>query len=266
MIDVILEKLEEQRHFTDTEKAIADYLIDSTHSIIGLTSSQLGKVTYTSQAAIVRLYKKLGVDNYRTFIMVLSEELNERKRTSDIDYTRPIEAQMSIDEITTSLPKLYSNIISNTNLILNRNVIQRLYNRISSARMIDIYGVGIAYSLAEQLTFKLQTIGLPCRSFSGINQIYIDMSQYKKDTIAIVFSFTGENKTIIDIAKELRRQNVYTVALIGKTNSVLEKICNDFIVFDPNYYNKLDTLSTVFAAQYIIDVIYSMFISHNYKF
>lgn len=263
---MILEKLEEQRHFTDTEISIANYLINPSNSIIGLTTSELGKVTYTSQAAIVRLYKKLGANNYRTFIMILSEELTERKRTSDIDYAKPIDAQMSIEEITTSLPKLYSNIISNTNLILNRNVIQRIYNRISSAKMIDIYGIGIAYSLAEQLTFKLQTIGLPCRSFCGINQIYVDMSQSKKETIAIVFSFTGENKTIIDIAVELRKQNIYTFALIGKTNSILETICNDYIVFDPNYYNKLDTLSSVFAAQYIIDVIYSMFISHNYKF
>ena len=55
---MILEKLSQQDNFTETERTIANYLLDTNNSIVGMTSSKLGEVTYTSQAAVVRLYKK----------------------------------------------------------------------------------------------------------------------------------------------------------------------------------------------------------------
>ena len=62
-----LKKLTQQDNFTETEKIIAN-------SIVGMTSSKLEEITYTSQAAVVRLYKKLEIDKFRPFYAFILDE------------------------------------------------------------------------------------------------------------------------------------------------------------------------------------------------
>ena len=114
---MILEKLSQQDNFTETEKTIANYLLDTNNSIVGMTSSKLGEVTYTSQAAVVRLYKKLGIDKFRTFYALILEEAAERKHLLEIDYKEPIKNNMNAEEVISTMTSYYVNEIYDTKTI-----------------------------------------------------------------------------------------------------------------------------------------------------
>ena len=72
---MIIEHLLDDNNLTNTEKSIAQFLLNKDQKINNLTSSELGKQSYTSQAAVTRLYKKLGFNNFREFLSTLILEM-----------------------------------------------------------------------------------------------------------------------------------------------------------------------------------------------
>ncbi|MFQ7173555.1 MAG: MurR/RpiR family transcriptional regulator [Thomasclavelia ramosa] len=74
---MIIEHLLDDNNLTNTEKSIAQFLLNKDQKINNLTSSELGKQSYTSQAAVTRLYKKLGFNNFREFLSTLILERND---------------------------------------------------------------------------------------------------------------------------------------------------------------------------------------------
>lgn len=74
---MIIEHLLDDNNLTNTEKSIAQFLLNKDQKINNLTSSELGKQSYTSQAAVTRLYKKLGFNNFREFLstLILEKEM-----------------------------------------------------------------------------------------------------------------------------------------------------------------------------------------------
>lgn len=75
----ILEKLYKNENFTPTEHSIIQYLLENVHLISDMTIQQLALVTHSSNAAIIRICKKLGYRGYKDFKLALVRELESSK-------------------------------------------------------------------------------------------------------------------------------------------------------------------------------------------
>ncbi|MCB5942978.1 MurR/RpiR family transcriptional regulator, partial [bacterium 210820-DFI.6.52] len=56
MLEYIKQNYED---FTESEKLIADYLLSNNESIINLSAKEIGEITNTSAATLIRFSKKL---------------------------------------------------------------------------------------------------------------------------------------------------------------------------------------------------------------
>ena len=63
----LLKKLNDKSQFSDTEKVIADYILENFRELVNLSTRQLAQKTFTSSAAIVRFSQKLGFEGYTDF-------------------------------------------------------------------------------------------------------------------------------------------------------------------------------------------------------
>lgn len=259
---MILEKLNNQTNFTETEKIIANYLLDSNNSILGMTSARLGEVTYTSQAAVVRFYKKLGVDKFRTFYALLLEELAERKHLHEIDCRVPIKTNMKAEDVISTMTSYYVNEIYDTKLFMDKNMLQRLYNHLNFAKSVEIYGMGSATFIVKQLTNKISAFGLQCQSIESLKEFRLRFSP-SKDKVAIIISLDEDDSTVKTLAEELNKDNVYTFGILGHNDEELQNCCKEYIRV--NHGANEQNISTLCSALYVVDVIYSMFLSHYYK-
>lgn len=261
---MIIEKLIERNNFTITENYIAEFILNKDNQIENLTSTKLGELTFSSQSAIVRFYKKLGLSTYREFISTLVVERNEYFKTQDLLGNNPSQYFTSYRDIQNTISSLYAKTILNTNLTLDKNTIIRVCNRLVDATSIDLYGIGIDYTLAEQMAFKLQSIGINCNCHSGMNKKYIENIHDYKSNISILFSATGTNTVIIETVELLKEKNIYTVGILGSTKEKLNHLCSDCLIIDTDSsYEDIDTMCSLFASQYVIDIIYSILLSKN---
>ena len=171
---MIIEHLLDDNNLTNTEKSIAQFLLNKDQKINNLTSSELGKQSYTSQAAVTRLYKKLGFNNFREFLSTLILERNDYLKYNDLPTEHPEQYFTSLEDTEKVIASLYEKAMIQTNRLLDKNVVNRVCNRILSASFIDIYGIGLSDTIAKEMCFKLQSLGLPCSYQNGINIKYID--------------------------------------------------------------------------------------------
>ena len=87
-----LVRIKELRHcMGESERIIADYLLDEPDAVLELNIRELAGTLYVSPATIVRFCKHLGFAGYREFRQALIYELAmyaKHRNQEDIDITR----------------------------------------------------------------------------------------------------------------------------------------------------------------------------------
>lgn len=263
---MIIDKLERMDDFTSQEKEIAKYILENPTLIKELSTEELAKATFTSQATVVRLCKKLETKGYNDFKLKLSTEYLEAARVREALKDEPITKESTYEDIIDVIPKMYDSAITNTKLMLNSNVINRVTNRLKEARKIDLYGYGISYSIARQASFKFLSIGIDSMAHDGLNEHYIAASRDHSHMVAILISFTGKNSSIIKIAKYLRSHGIYVVGITGYKSPEMIESCNEVIQIDnKKIILSMEVITSVIGTQYVLDIFFSMLLASNYE-
>ncbi len=250
---MIIEKLKYSENLTDSEKQIAQYLLDEANHIDYITSTDLAKATFTSQTTVVRLYQKIGFKSYREFMTVLAMERKDYIENNHILNTN--NSLSSYEETKKVVSKIYDNTITNTNYKIDRNIMIRVCNRILNASTIDIFAIGFCESLGSLFQSGLETIGVHCTLQNCMKELYLKNIENPKDHIAIIISIDSNNQTVLDIAQACNDYHIYTVGLSNNKQGKLSQLCQDTLQFDTTTlpsFGEVDTASSFLSIQYII--------------
>lgn len=172
----------------------------------------------------------------------------------------PAQFFTSVEDIQNVISILYGQSMTRTNLLIDKNVLTRVCNRILSSSFIDIYGIGISDTIAKQMVFKLQALDLPCSFQNGINLLHIQNIRHPSNHVAILISLGDKNVTILEIAKKLKEQHIYTVALTGVKEQELLANISDYLLFDRTSFPDIDSMCSTFSVEYLINLIYATLI------
>ena len=75
-----------------------------------------------------------------------------------------------------------------------------------------------------------------------------------KNDILFVISTSGNSKNIIKVLKDAKRQNIYSVGLLGKGGGVAKKYCRDKIIIKSNNTANIQE-AHIFLGQYMLEEI-----------
>lgn len=241
---------------TESEKQIKKFLLDPNHDVSSMTSVELGKQSYTSQASVMRLYKKLGMKTYREFISMINIERNEFFKIYNIDLECPSQYFTSYKAIQDIMIRLYEMTVVENNLLLDKNTITRVCNRLLNADYIDVYAIGIDDMIGKQLIFKMQSLGMKCTLHDTCNEQYLDNQD--KNTVSIVISINRNGGYLQDVIATLMNHHVYTVTIAGKQKQSDIQKSHECILFYTPQSDDVDGLVDLFSAEYVINVIYAI--------
>lgn len=265
MLFLIIEILQTGDNLTSTEKTISNYILENPLKFKDMSTEELAKATYSSPATIVRLSKKLGAKTYNTFKLEFLEEYLETEKLAELLEAEPVNKQTNISEIINMLPNLYEHALRKTKLYIDEKQVKTISNKLKNAEKIDVYGLGISYSIAQQSTFKFQSIGMESNSFDGINEHYIFNLKNPKNKISILISITGQNPTIIEIAKYLKQREIFTIGISTSLDTELGKVCDETFKIDDNkQILSMEVLPIMISTQYVIDIMFSILLKQNY--
>lgn len=263
---MILEQLKAMQGFTHQEQAVAEYILGHMEDIQGMSSEELARASYTSKATVVRLCKKLGTAGYQELKFQLVSEMVQNIRVNQLLNKEPITEKSSYQDILNTLPKLYDKAITDTRLCMDKNVVIRVFNRIKTANRIDIYGSGISYILAQSAAFKFATLGMECNAYESVNAHYLSAAK-KQKSVSFIITFTGANRSMIDVARYLQATtDTCVVGIIGRHNEEIRKWCDEVVeIPSRDSLLSLKVITSFTATTYVLDVFFSLYLALHYE-
>lgn len=261
---MIIEKLERKINFTNQEKLIAEFILQSPEVFQQMSCEELGKATFTSKSTVVRLCKKLGVAGYQELKKILYLELNgsdrERKKNVKIDGTT------TFKDIILALPELYKSSIEEVNLRNNMNLFKRILNRMHRMNEIDFYGTGFGYALLESVSQKFNSFGIESKAYNTLNERYLAANIKKAKIMAFVMTFSGNNPLAIHEAEVLKRMGIYVVGVVGPFADEITKSCDEVLHLPEKVMlNEMGFILISQCVNYIMDIFAAGMLVNDYE-
>mgnify|MGYP000375795456 FL=1 len=96
----ILIKMAEIRDLTPSERHVVEYILDHYKEVCSMGIVELGEKTFTSTTTVKRFCRKLGVDSYTDFRMLLSAAQDNYAHRSNMNEAQaPVSRYDSVTEI-----------------------------------------------------------------------------------------------------------------------------------------------------------------------
>lgn len=243
------------------EKAIAEALLENPEAITTMTLAEISKEAGSSEASVIRFCKRMGCSGYtelkREFQNAISEGLEivtESIRTAD--------------DMKSILQKVFqSNVqtLSDT-LVLADEGYEKALIALLNAREIHFFGVGDAFAAGQLAYMKFSRLGIRCSAHSDSMLQMITAGNMTKHDVAIVISYEGRSKNIIEAMKIAKQNNATTIAITKMNKSPLQKYIdiNLYIAVSDLTIGR-DKVTRRVADQFILDALYLGYITRMEK-
>ena len=265
---MIIEQIKNIENLTIQEQAVVAYILDNPRGLLKMSINDLAKESFTSSATIVRLCKKLGLSGYaelkRQFTMEYPNFVKFEKRLKK----QPFNNATTLDDVLDGLILINSKTLEYTKSMLDRDVLLACADYIANCQHLGIYGDGLNFEIAKMYAYKFEEVGINAVAYSSTHWQYIKRLQMEKTpTFNILLSHTGKNPNIVNAAKQLKENQLPTLAISGVTaDKRLKELCTYHLSMMISR-NTLELSNHLFSlsTQYILDILVMAMLSKNYK-
>lgn len=263
----ILIKLRENKDFTANEEDIAKYVIKYFRSIRELDTNIIAAKTYTSNASVTRMCKKIGFNGFQDFKMKMIEEVVSLENQEINFDNSDIDKKDSTAIIIEKLNKLSISSLQETKLLQEVSMIDSVVDLITEKEVIDFYGIGASHIVCLDAQYKFMRAGKIVNTFEGLDLQHVQAVNSNLKHLAILISYSGLTKEILDIAEILQEKEIETVSITGYGNNKLVKKCKynlyvtsrEALIRSAAIYSRISMLN-------LIDVLYFVYYNKNYNY
>lgn len=264
----IMTKLEFQIDFSDSEKKLAEYILNRGEKILQMSARDLAKDTYTSPATIVRLCQKLGLKGYSDFKIKYSAELQaDLNKNNRIDVNFPFNKNDRKEEIAHKIAIVNREAIEDTLYLIDYDELEKIVDLLHEAKVIDIYGLGNSILAALDFEHKMMRIGRNIRIKTLPGEQSFQAYNASIDHISIILSYSGETIEMVHIAELLKEKKSKIILITSIGENELSKYA-DYIInvaSREKIFRKIAPFASKTSIQYILDVIFSCIFQKDYE-
>ncbi len=264
MISCTLKIKEYKDYFKKSERNAAEYILEHLEEIIGLSIAELSQKSGASQAAIMRMCKTVGFSGYREFMIALAGELAAQKPEEQADYA-DISPGDTIESLIKNISANSKKAIDDSNLIIDTEHISQAVSALWKAETIALYGIGASAVVALDAQQKFMRINKQCYFFGDSYRQMTSTVNLKENDAAILISWSGETKEVVNIAQILKELPITTICITKYGNNSLAQLCDFKLqLLSPEFSMRIGAMSSRIAQLNMIDILYSTLVSQNY--
>lgn len=265
---LIIDKLKAQEAFTETEKRIANYIVENITAIPHVYIEDLARSVYTSHSAVIRLCKKIGYSGFRDFKMAIAEAVHSQQHTlGSVDVNFPFDAHDSPMEIAKKMADLTINTINRTHAQLSDEVMGQAVTILSKAERIFLFAIGDSQVRGRSFQNKLIKIDKLVIIADEYRDAAWNAVRLTKKDCALFISYAGRNTQYQNILQYFKEENIPTILLTGNKKSDLVELAHLPIITIQEEYDfaKIGTFSSQISFEYILDTLFSILYAKEYE-
>ncbi len=265
MKSVIVKFREYQSQASSTEKGIIKYLLEHPEEAVQMSIRQLSKEVFASPSTITRLCRKAGFQNYKDFQKCLLYENAIRKESINelnCEIQRDDSCEKLIDKI------IYKSIVSleDTKSLIDVEALDKSVLLLLQAGKIVFFGVGASHLVAKDAYLKFLRLNKMCMVSEDFHvQLVLAKNMTKKD-VAVLISYSGMTREIIDCAKILKASGVPFIAITCFHESLLSKLADYCLYVTATEFEfQTGKLASRLSQLVVIDMLYVAYVQKNYN-
>lgn len=212
---------ENYNSFTKSEKKIGEYILGNLEKGIKLSAQELGELTGTSPASIIRFSKKLGYTSLTDFKIDLSNDKSIQNRSKQ-DYI--IDRDDSIEVLLEKLFFRNKVAMKDTLELHNESNFIEIVERIKRADNIYIFAIGASGLVAMDFQYKMMRINKRAHYNLDNNiQLVASMNTLTND-VAIGISYSGETKEVNLAIEQAKKNGTFTIGIVKSGKNRLSEL------------------------------------------
>lgn len=239
--------------FFESEKKIANCILERGRDVVDMTVAELSKASGSSDASVSRFCRRCGFKGFYQLKMTLARELAEEPQVS-------VTNDISRGDISQSL----QNILANKTEELKQTVammeawnLDRILSVLKNARMLQISAVGNTIPVALDAAFKFNQLGIPAVSGTILEtQTAYAFNLSEKDVIMVI-SNSGASKRLCTLLQGARENGVTVVAVTNNPASSVGRL-SDYHITTATREKLLreDFLFSGISATLVVEILY----------
>ena len=250
--------------FSPMEQQVAAYIISFPTEIPDMPIEKLARICNTSVSSVVRLCKSAKFNGYKDFLRALSADL-AIYQNNGIVYS-DIKPGDSAESITRNVCLSHIQAIENTLSVLDITELKKAEAAISKAKRVDFYGVGASGIVATDAHIKFVRIGKISMSSSDPHQQILNASNLGKDDVAVLISYSGDTKDIIDLADTIRHTPATIISITRYSkNELCQKADICLYCSSSELLVRSGAMNSRISSMSVIDILYTLVTSSQYQ-
>ena len=239
--------------FFDSEKKIANCIMERKREVVDMTVAELAQASGASDASVSRFCRRCGFKGFHQLKMTLARELSEESQAS-------VGNDISRRDIGQSLQNILANKteeIRQTVAMMDPENLDRILDIIQKARMVQLVAVGNTIPVALDAAFKFNQLGIPAATGTILEtQTAYAFNLGKKDVI-IAISNSGVSRRLIRILEGASGNGVTVISITNNPESPVAKL-SDYHITTATREKLLreDFLFSRVPATMMIEILY----------
>ena len=246
----------QMENYTPSEIAVAQYVLEFPEKVMEMTTKQLSHSCGSSEAAIIRFCKRIGINSFSGLKIELAKSTNiEEAKSHDINTLLHFE-----DNLETVFNKVLVNTyqaIKNTEKLFSIDELDRAVNAFHNAERVYLYGAGGSAVVAEDFTQKLLRLNYLAFQASDIHVQMMMAANLTEHDVLFVVSTSGQTKEILKLMNVAQEKGATIVLLTQHGKSPARKLADIVLTISEEEHNiRIGTMTARIAQLVVIDALF----------
>jgi len=214
------------RHLGDalppTAHRIATYIAEHADEVIRMSITEVAEQTGASEGSIVGLCRRLGASGFQELKILLSRDLVEPMRMIHEDL-RPSD---TVSDVAEHVFAAHIASLQETQKLLAAKTLARAVEIVRGARRVEVYGIGSAAPIAQDLGYRLLQLGHDAKPVTDSHIQAVSAAMADSGTAVVTVSHSGSTQETVLATELAKKAGARTIGITRMGKSPLARHCD----------------------------------------
>ncbi|MDW0108821.1 MurR/RpiR family transcriptional regulator [Sporosarcina aquimarina] len=241
--------------FSKTELRIAEYVLNHAELIPTMTTKELAEKADVSEASVVRFTKSVGVASFKTFKILLAQELvTTEEYITDFSITQKKDSPYELFQKVVQVNRGAIDLLLSS---IEKKELEKAVKAFQTAKRIMFYGVGGSAIPAMDAQFKFAKLGYQVEYHADFHYMLSAIPFLNENDIFVAISMSGTTRDVVELAKFAKKQGAVLICITNINKSPLYKEA-DILLATPNVEKdfRVGSITSRMTQLTVIDSLY----------
>lgn len=210
---------------SNSEKQVADFVLEHADETIRLTLASLSRKVRVSEPTVIRFCRKLNFGGYQDFKIALARGSAYTEETLKIihEEVKPLD---SLEEISEKVINSHTIAMQQTFSMMNYQKLGQFLQLVQNAEHLDFFGLGGSGTVAVDVENKFIRTGINTRCCIDAHIQLMWTALRRERDVIVIFSNSGATKHFAEVMRLARKNNTKLVLITSGKNTVLTRLAD----------------------------------------